>query len=43
MVLITAHITIDSIANLGFHEALIIEFNVIHIIKNGIHRAIILQ
>ena len=39
----TAHITIDNIANLGFPDALMIEFRVIHIIKNGIHSAIILQ
>ena len=43
IILIIAPTIIDVMANFGFHSALIIEFNAIHIIKNGIHRAIIPQ
>ena len=41
--LIIAQTSIETIANFGFHSALIIEFSAIQIMKNGIHSAIILQ
>jgi hypothetical protein len=41
IILITAPIIIEIIANFGFHSALIIEFRAIHTMKNGIHNVMI--
>lgn len=43
IILIIAPIIIEIIANFGFHSALIIEFNAIQSMKNGIQSAIIHQ